>query len=624
MSSSPLRLPEDHRRRDARRGTDLPDAERTARPIDLFRLGLGGANTIATVVLGSFPSSSWLSLRDALLATPSDWWPARRSWRRWRCSAPRTAPTTRCRRRRISVYTAASSDRSYRCSTRRRVLLHLGVELRRRARQAARTAQSDCRTTTSPSPSPTASSRYWSWWSASTGSGSCCWSTRSPSSRRTVLFLLGIFAFAGTFDPGYAGIYGPGADAATNALFWPSFVGAALIVMSNLVSFGAFLGDWARYIPQRDAGVEVDVGVSFWLDSRPLVPFLFGLVTRDGRRHQRVVVHGRGRLRRRSAGRVARAGTSPQCALIALIGGMSTGTTVAAWHRLGLLQRVSRGSTACRRTVFIGVHRDWLHLRRQVCLQCGAEHFDVLAVLIAHPYGAVMVVMMIGWFVRRDWYDSMRCRCSTVANAVAATGSTTAGTGAWLGAFGWSRPCSASASSTFPASSSARSCNLATRHRPADPGRPRLAARAPRCSGWLLSRPMFVPLDGPRAVSCWTSGNTPIDSSTRCDRRNHHQHKEGGESQRMTSSVGPIDASKTRAPRTGIVRPAPSTRSGAAADIVVVRRSVRLQGVHRPRRPFGADVHAQESSRLLRPYNPAMDVSAVRDRPGRRRRATSP
>jgi hypothetical protein len=31
----------------------IPDAERTARPLDLFRLVFGGANTIATVVLGS-------------------------------------------------------------------------------------------------------------------------------------------------------------------------------------------------------------------------------------------------------------------------------------------------------------------------------------------------------------------------------------------------------------------------------------------------------------------------------------------------------------------------------------------------------------------------------------------
>src|SRR3954466_10104975 len=47
----------------------IPDAERTAGPLDLFRLTFGGANTIATVVLGSFPIIFGLSFRDALLAT---------------------------------------------------------------------------------------------------------------------------------------------------------------------------------------------------------------------------------------------------------------------------------------------------------------------------------------------------------------------------------------------------------------------------------------------------------------------------------------------------------------------------------------------------------------------------
>ena len=47
----------------------IPDAERTAGPLDLFRLVFGGANTIATVVLGSFPIIFGLSFRDALLAT---------------------------------------------------------------------------------------------------------------------------------------------------------------------------------------------------------------------------------------------------------------------------------------------------------------------------------------------------------------------------------------------------------------------------------------------------------------------------------------------------------------------------------------------------------------------------
>ena len=47
----------------------IPDAERSATPLDLFRLIFGGANTIATVILGSFPILFGLGFRDALIAT---------------------------------------------------------------------------------------------------------------------------------------------------------------------------------------------------------------------------------------------------------------------------------------------------------------------------------------------------------------------------------------------------------------------------------------------------------------------------------------------------------------------------------------------------------------------------
>lgn len=61
----------------------------------------------------------------------------------------------------------------------------------------------------------------------------------------TVLMLLAVLAFAGAFSAA------PAAGAGGYALgsFWPTFVLSALIVMGNPVSFGAFLGDWSRYIP---------------------------------------------------------------------------------------------------------------------------------------------------------------------------------------------------------------------------------------------------------------------------------------------------------------------------------------------------------------------------------------
>ena len=67
----------------------------------------------------------------------------------------------------------------------------------------------------------------------------------------TVLMLLGIVAYAALFDSGYD----PGPDAYALGSFWPTFILSALIVMGNPISFGAFLGDWSRYIPADDADV---------------------------------------------------------------------------------------------------------------------------------------------------------------------------------------------------------------------------------------------------------------------------------------------------------------------------------------------------------------------------------
>lgn len=47
----------------------IPDAERHSRPLDLFRIQFGGANTFATVILGTFPILLGLSLWQGVAAT---------------------------------------------------------------------------------------------------------------------------------------------------------------------------------------------------------------------------------------------------------------------------------------------------------------------------------------------------------------------------------------------------------------------------------------------------------------------------------------------------------------------------------------------------------------------------
>ena len=58
---------------------------------------------------------------------------------------------------------------------------------------------------------------------------------------------LGLAAFWPAFDARFAGagLQWGGAG------FWPAYVSATLVALSNPISFGAFLGDWSRYLPRR-------------------------------------------------------------------------------------------------------------------------------------------------------------------------------------------------------------------------------------------------------------------------------------------------------------------------------------------------------------------------------------
>ncbi|MDT5001089.1 MAG: hypothetical protein QOK12_3194, partial [Mycobacterium sp.] len=379
----------------------IPDAERTARPLDLFRLVFGGANTIATVVLGSFPIIFGLSFRDALLATllglvagatilaPMALFGPRNGTNNAVSSSAHLGVHGRVIGSFLSLLTAIAFFSISVWSS--------GDVLVGGANRAIGLPDNDF----------TVAIAYGIF--ALLVLVVCIYGFRFmllvnkiAVIAATVLFLLGIFAFAGTFDPGYAGIYGPGADAATNALFWPSFVGAALIVMSNPVSFGAFLGDWARYIP-RETPAWKSMSAAFLAQLATLVPFLFGLVTATvvATNASSFMDDGNyvGGLLAVSPGWYF----VPVC-LIALIGGMSTGTT--ALYGTGLdFSSVFPRFNRVQATVFIGVIAIAFIFVGRFAFNV-VQSISTFAVLIVTCTAPWMVVMMIGWFVRRGWYDS--------------------------------------------------------------------------------------------------------------------------------------------------------------------------------------------------------------------------
>ena len=134
--------------------------------------------------------------------------------------------------------------------------------------------------------------------------------------------------------------FDPGPDAYALGSFWPTFVLSALIVMGNPISFGAFLGDWSRYIPERTSARSLLLA-TLGAQAATLVPFLFGVVTATlvaGEADyivgadQRVAAVVRrpadgGRVPRRPVHRA-----SPRC-------------TAPGWTS----RRCSRGSAGCRR-----------------------------------------------------------------------------------------------------------------------------------------------------------------------------------------------------------------------------------------------------------------------------------
>ncbi|MEV2212197.1 cytosine permease [Streptomyces sp. NPDC050997] len=380
----------------------IPDRDRTASPLDLFRLAFGGANTFSTSVLGAFPILFGLSFWQGLAAT---------------LLGVLTGALILCP---MAVFGPVNGTNNAVSSS-----AHLGVH--------GRVIGSFLSLLTAVA---FFSISVWSSGDALVGGAHrlfglergnlsyavayalfaglvlavCVYGFRFmlfvnkvAVTSATLLFLLGAIAFAGDFDPSYAGVFTDSADAATEALFWPSFIGAALIVLSNPVSFGAFLGDWSRYIPANTPRRRV-IAAAFLSQLATLLPFVFGLATASIIAQQApeyvdpAAPDFVGGLLAISPGWFF----LPVC-LLALIGGMSTGTTSLYGTGLdfsSVFPRLSR----VRATLLVGVlsiafifvGRFGFDLVRSI------STFATVIITCTTPW---MVVMMLGFYTRRGWYD---------------------------------------------------------------------------------------------------------------------------------------------------------------------------------------------------------------------------
>ncbi|GAA5062958.1 purine-cytosine permease-like protein [Thermocatellispora tengchongensis] len=376
----------------------IPDADRTARPLDLFRVSFGGANTFATSVLGAFPILFGLSFWQGLAATVLG----------LVVGALILAP--------LAVFGPVNGTNNAVSSS-----AHLGVH--------GRVVGSFLSLLTAIA---FFSISVWSSGDALVGGAArlaglpdgdlshavayaifavlvlvvCVYGFRFmlfvnkiAVAAASLLFVLGLFAFAGDFDPSYPGAFASTAD----PLFWPSFIGAALIVLSNPVSFGAFLGDWSRYIPAATPRSRV-MAAAFLAQIATILPFFFGLATASI-------------IATKAAPYVDPAAPDyvggllaispgwyflPVC-LIALIGGMSTGTTSLYGTGLDFSSVFPRFSRV-QATVFIGTLSIAFIFAGRFALNL-TQSISTFATLIITCTAPWMVIMMLGYLTRRGWYD---------------------------------------------------------------------------------------------------------------------------------------------------------------------------------------------------------------------------
>ncbi|SEL61938.1 Purine-cytosine permease [Blastococcus sp. DSM 46786] len=368
----------------------IPAAERSSGPFDLFRIQFGGANTFATVILGTFPVLLGLSLPQAVAATLLGVVVGALILMPMGLFGPRTGTNN-----------AVSSG------------AHFGVR--------GRVVGSFLSLLTAIA---FYSISVWVSGDAIVGAATRLFGVADSDLLRgviyavlgalvivvvvygyqfmllvnkivvvgnTVLMLLGIVAYASLFDFGYD----PGPDAYALGSFWPTFILSALIVMGNPISFGAFLGDWSRYIPAGTSAPKL-LSATFLGQLATLVPFLFGVGTAT-------LVAGEVDYV------VALIQVSPiwyawLLVVVAFLGGMSTGVTSLYGTGLdfsSVFPRLSR----VQASLFIGA-------LAFVFILVGRLAFDLLGSVNAF-IGAIvicttpwMIIMMLGYVVRRGHYSA--------------------------------------------------------------------------------------------------------------------------------------------------------------------------------------------------------------------------
>jgi purine-cytosine permease-like protein len=367
----------------------IPDKDRTSTPWDLFRIQFGGANTFATVLLGTFPIFFGLSFWQAVAASvlgvlvgslflmPMGFFGPRTGTNNAVSSAAHLGVTGRIAGSFLSLLTAIA-------------FYSISVWVGGDALVGAFVRLFGIEDSTPLRLALYALIGLIVIVVVVFGYQFMLLVNRVAVWANTVLMLLAIVAFSGTFDPNFAGA----PDALLLGDFWPTFILAALIVMSNPISFGAFLGDWARYIPRGTSNGKL-AAATLGAQLMTLIPFIFGAATAT-------LVTGSDYV----VGLIAAAPGwyAYLIIIVAFVGGLSTGTTSLYGTGLdfsSVLPKLNR----VQATIAIGSIAF-------IFIVVGRLYFDLLAAVNGFVGAIVvtttpwMIIMAIGYWNRRGWYSN--------------------------------------------------------------------------------------------------------------------------------------------------------------------------------------------------------------------------
>ena len=214
----------------------------------------------------------------------------------------------------------------------------------------------------------------------------------------TIVFILGFVAFFPEINFGYQGTMAMGQPG-----FWAVFIGASLIAMSNPISFGAFLGDWSRYIPAKTPKSRIMLSVVLAQFST-FLPFFFGLFTAAI-----IATNAPVYLQENNYinGLLALAPNwyyLPLC-LLALIGGLSTGTTALYGTGLDISSIFPKILNRVSATILTGILSIALIFigRFIFNLTMAVTTFACLIIVCTTPW---IMIMVIGFIKRKGFYNA--------------------------------------------------------------------------------------------------------------------------------------------------------------------------------------------------------------------------